>query len=219
MFIAIVPAFNEETRIGSVVRSLFDHVDEVVVVDDASHDATASEAERAGATVLIHEINRGQGAALETGHVYAREHGATYVLHFDGDGQFDVEDIVPALQALQAGNADMLFGSRYLDTRSRLPFLKRYMIHPLARLVNRLFARVHLSDAHNGFRLMNRRALDAIVITQDRMAHATEIPALAMQHNLNIVEFPVKVVYHEYGQRFGGGFHILKDLLIGRFIK
>ncbi|PIT86925.1 MAG: glycosyltransferase family 2 protein [Candidatus Magasanikbacteria bacterium CG10_big_fil_rev_8_21_14_0_10_43_6] len=219
MFIAIVPAYNEEKRIGSVVRSLFHHVDTVVVVDDASKDNTAAEARRAGAHVLVHRINRGQGAALETGHMYAREHGATYVLHFDGDGQFQVEDIAPALAHLQKTQADMLLGSRYLDGRSKLPWLKRHIIHPLGKLMNKIFANVTLSDAHNGFRILNKRALMYIVIGQDRMAHATEIPYLAQKHGLTIVEFPVKVVYHEYGQKMSGGFWIIRDLLIGRFIR
>ncbi len=108
MFVAVVPAYNEEKRIGSVVRSLFGHVDEVVVVDDASADNTIQEAQNAGATVLIHRVNRGQGAALETGHAYARKHGAQFVIHFDGDGQFRVEDIAPALEHLQESNADIL---------------------------------------------------------------------------------------------------------------
>ena len=93
MFLAIVPAYNESKRIGSVVRSLFDHVDMVVVVDDASRDATATLAQQAGATVLQHTVNRGQGAALETGHAYARSIDATYVLHFDGDGQCNLLNI------------------------------------------------------------------------------------------------------------------------------
>ena len=93
MFIAIVPAHNEESSIGSVVRSLVRHVDQVVVVDDGSRDATAKEAASAGAVVLRHAINRGQGAALETGHEYARRAGADFVLHFDADGQFDAADV------------------------------------------------------------------------------------------------------------------------------
>ena len=219
MFLAIVPAYNESKRIGSVVRSLFDHVDMVVVVDDASRDATATLAQQAGATVLQHTVNRGQGAALETGHAYARSIDATYVLHFDGDGQFCVDDIAPALHRLETEKADILFGSRYLDTRSTLPWIKTHILHPAGKLVNRLFAKTTLSDAHNGFRILNKHALRHVVITQDKMAHATEIPYLAHTHKLRVVEFPVKVIYHEYGQTMRAGFTIMKDLIFGRFIK
>ena len=219
MFIAIVPAYNEEKNIGSVVRSLFGHVDEVVVIDDASQDQTVSLAKEAGAKVLSHELNRGQGAALQTGHDYAMSQKADFVLHFDGDGQFDVHDIEPALKFLQEKNTDILFGSRFLDTRSKIPWTKKFFILPVARLVNRFFARISLSDAHNGFRILNKKALECIKISQDRMAHATEIVQLVQKHNLDYVEFPVKVVYREYGQRVSGGFRILKDLFFGRFVK
>ena len=219
MFLAIVPAYNEEKRIGSVVRSLFGHVDRIVVVDDFSSDNTVSEARDAGATVLVHALNRGQGAALETGHAYARKIGATYVVHFDGDGQFDVEDIGPAFKRLKEEGVDVLFGSRFLDDRSNIPWFKKYILLPLGRLLNRILFRLNLSDAHNGFRILNRNALDSIKITQDRMAHASEVPSLVKKHNLAYIEYPVKVTYHEYGQGATSGFRIISDLLLGKFVK
>ena len=219
MFIAIVPAHNEEKTIGSVVQSLFEHVDRVVVVDDASSDATSREAEHAQAIVLRHEINLGQGAALETGHTYARGMNADYVLHFDADEQFDAADIDPALEKLQAQGADILFGSRFFDKRSNMPWFKRHVLAPLGRIVNLLFGAVQVTDAHNGFRILNKKALDKIRITQNRMAHATEILALTKKYNLNYIEFPVQVTYHEYGQRAVGGFKIVRDLLWGKIVK
>src|SRR3989344_5219708 len=173
MFIAIVPVYNEEKRITEVIKNLRQYVDSVVVVDDKSIDNTIEEAEKSGAIVLKHKINLGQGAALETGQEYARKIGADYVLHFDGDGQFCVEDIAPALEKLQQSNADILFGSRFLDNRTKLPFFKRHVLLPLGRLVNRLFDVVNLYDSQNGFRILNKKALDKIRITQNRMAHAT----------------------------------------------
>lgn len=219
MFLAIVPAYNEEKRIAHVIVDLQSEVDSVIVVDDASTDATAEIARAAGATVLQHEINRGQGAALETGHAYARSIGADYVIHFDADGQFDVADIAPALLELQKNKADILFGSRFLGKDANLPWSKKHIILPLGKLVNRIFGSLPLSDAHNGFRILSKSALDRIHITQDRMAHATEIPVLAKLHSLYYCEFPVKVTYHEYGQSGLGGFQVVKDLLTGRLLK
>jgi len=218
MFFAIVPAYNEAKRIESVIRDLEPHVDRVVVIDDASSDDTVKRARAAGATVLEHRVNRGQGAALQTGHEYSLKQGAEYVLHFDGDGQFDVRDIQVSLNKLKEQKADILFGSRYLDTNSEIPWFKRFVIHPISRFVNRLFGAPKLSDAHNGFRILNRNALTKIVISQDRMAHATQIPVLAKKQRLRIVEQPVTVTYHEYGQRAVGGFQVLKDLLFGKFV-
>ncbi|PIZ95056.1 MAG: glycosyltransferase family 2 protein [Candidatus Magasanikbacteria bacterium CG_4_10_14_0_2_um_filter_37_12] len=219
MFLAIVPAYNEEKRIGSVVQSLFEHVDKVLVVDDCSEDNTFEESKKAGAVVLHHKINCGQGAALETGHEYARRNKAEYVLHFDGDGQFDTNDIIPALQKIKEKKADVLLGSRFLDNRSKIPWFKKYILLPVAQQVGRVFGGLKLTDAHNGFRILNINALKKIRITQDRMAHASQIPELIQKYNLNYVEFPVKVTYHEYGQCTVGGLRIMRDLIIGKFIK
>ena len=217
MFLAIVPAYNEEKSVGSVVRSLLAYVDEVIVVDDGSHDNTSGVAHTSGATVLKHKINRGQGAALETGHVYARMHNADFVLHFDADGQFSVDDIAPALQALKDANVDVLFGTRYGEKASNVPFTKRYVIGPIGRIIDRIFGSVHLSDAHNGFRILTKKALETISITQSSMAHASEIPALVKKHNLSYIEIPVSVTYHEYGQGIQGGIGIVRDLFFGIF--
>lgn len=219
MFLALVPAYNEEKTIARVVEQLLPHVDTVVVIDDASQDATSQKAREAGAVVLQHPLNRGQGAALETGHEYARSLDVDFVIHFDADGQFDVADIAPAFEALQKSEAHILFGSRFLGKKSNMPWTKRHILLPLGKWVNRLFGSLPLSDGHNGFRILSREALQKIRITQDRMAHATEIPVLAKSHGLRYIEFPVVVTYHEYGQGVMGGFHVIRDLFTGTFLK
>lgn len=219
MIIAVVPAYNEEKIIGSVIRDLFNQVDKVVVVDDGSKDNTVQVAEKAGAEVLVHDINRGQGAALQTGHEQALKLGADYVVDFDGDGQFDSKDIERALLFLQEKQAEVLLGSRFLGTESKIPFSKKYFLFPLARIINRIFGGPKVSEAHNGFRIYTKKALEKIIINQDRMAHATEILSLIKKYKLVYVEFPVKVIYHEYGQGVGGGIQVVKDLIWGRFLK
>ncbi|MFA7244569.1 MAG: glycosyltransferase family 2 protein [Candidatus Magasanikbacteria bacterium] len=219
MFVAIVPAYNEEKRIYKVIEELQNFVDLVVVVDDFSADNTYLEANKTKAIVLQHKINLGQGAALETGHAYARKIGADYVLHFDGDGQFVVDDILPALNKLKETEYDILFGSRFLDNRSNLPFSKKYFILPIGRIVNKIFGVVPLKDSQIGFRILNKKALEKIVITQNRMAHATEIMGLTKKNNLKYIEFPIKVIYHEFGQGVSGGFKIVRDLIWGKFLK
>jgi glycosyltransferase involved in cell wall biosynthesis len=217
MLLAIVPAYNESRRVGAVVSQLLPLVDRVVVVDDGSRDGTAEEARSAGAHVLSHAINRGQGAALETGHAYGRQIGADVVLHFDADGQFSVADIMPALKAMSEANADVLFGTRYGGASSHIPWTKRYILRPIGRIVDRLFGSVRLSDAHNGFRLLSKRALEQVRISQSGMAHATEIPSLVKKNNLSYIEFPVSVTYHEYGQGVKGGIAVVRDLVFGLF--
>lgn len=217
MFIAIVPAYNEEKRIAGVIKKLLTIVEQVVVIDDCSQDKTFFIAKEAGATVLSHKINLGQGASLETGHEYARKIDADCLIHFDGDGQFCVEDILPALDFFKKNNLDILLGSRFLDARTKIPFFKKYFIFPISRIINRFFTGLKLTDVHNGFRILNKTALEKISLKQNRMAHATELIAQIKKHKLNYSEFPVKVIYHEYGQGFSGGLKIIKDLFFGKF--
>ncbi len=218
MIVAVVPAYNECTRIGCTVRSLFGHVDLIVVIDDGSTDNTAQMAKEAGAHVLVHSVNRGQGAALQTGHLYAQHIGAEYIVHFDGDGQLDAEDIAPAVAALRLSDKQVLLGSRYLGKKNGVPTIKKYVVHPLSKVLDRAFGGLKLSDVHNGFRIIRHDALDRLVITQDRMAHASEIPQLIRKHELSFMEYPVHVTYHEYGQRASGGIRIVKDLILGKLM-
>mgnify|MGYP001559466113 FL=1 len=93
------------------------------------------------------------------------------------------------------------------------------ILFPLAMIFNNFFTGLKLTDVHNGFRILNQQALEKIIITHDRMAHATEIIAQTKNNNLKYIEFPVKVVYREYGQGLNGGLYILRDLFLGFFIK
>lgn len=217
--LAVVPAFNEQRKIQKVVSDLIPFVDEVLVIDDGSVDMTAQKAKGAGASVLIHKINRGQGAALQTGHQYALAKNFDHVLHFDGDGQFDTGQIKPALEFLKKKKVDILLGSRFLDKKSNIPFLKKNLLLPIGRVIDRLSGAVRLTDAHNGFRILTKKALQKIVITQDRMAHATQIPVLIKKNDLDYVEYPVTVEYSEYGQGLKGGLAILKDLFFDNFVR
>jgi polyprenyl-phospho-N-acetylgalactosaminyl synthase len=217
MFYIIIPAYNEEKTIGRVISGLFENgYNHVVVVDDGSTDGTAKEAERAGAVVLRHIINRGQGAALQTGDEYALAHEAEAVVHFDADGQFDAADIAPALAAMHVARAEMVMGSRFMDRRSLVPFSKKYFLLPIARVINFLFTGIWLSDAHNGFRILSKNALRKIKITQDGMAHNSDVVRQVKKHGLKFIEHPVLVVYREYGQGLGGGIKILWDLLFAK---
>lgn len=218
MKIAIVPAYNEADNIVAVIRGLLPLVDEVVVVDDGSIDATAQEAIRAGAQVVRHELNRGQGAALETGHEYARQKKAEIIIHFDADGQFDPADVQKGIVQLQNSGVDIILGSRFLGIQSNIPFFKKNIILPMARFVERLAGAAPLTDAHNGFRIFNNKALHVLQLTQARMAHATEIPQLITKHNLRYAEMPIVVMYKRFGQNVGGGFKIIRDLIMNKIV-
>lgn len=218
----ILPAYNEAKQIGRVIRGLFQEPGlkavapelQLIVVDDASQDATAEEAYKAGAMVVRHASNRGQGAALQTGNDLARSLGAQIVVHFDADGQFNPHDIAGAIALIKRDEVDIVLGSRFLDDRSEIPWFKRHIILPVGRRINFVFTGLELTDVHNGFRVLSRLALDKIIITHDRMAHNTEIPAQIKKYNLRWREYPVEVRYFEPGQGLGGGVRILWDLFL-----
>lgn len=220
MIFVVVPAYNEQDKIGRVIRDLFEHgYENVVVVDDGSRDNTFLEAQNAGATVLRHKLNRGQGAALQTGNEYALTSGAKTVVHFDADGQFNAKDIAGALLKIEDEGFEVVLGSRFLDKRSKIPFFKKFFILPVSRLINNFLTGLKLTDVHNGFRIMQRGAVEKIKITQDGMAHNSQIPKLIKEHNLRYCEYPVEVVYHEKGQGVAGGFKILYDIMLDKFSK
>jgi glycosyltransferase involved in cell wall biosynthesis len=210
----IIPAYNEARWIKKVVEEVRAAGFQTVVVDDCSKDETAALAESAGAAVLRHVINRGQGAALRTGTNWALENGAEIVVHFDADGQFRVSDIERLVKPLAAHEAEVVFGSRFLDNTTKLPWSKKNLIMPLARLANKILFDAELTDPQSGFRAFTADVGREIKWRQDRMAHASEILGEITRRRLRVVEVPITVVYHEFGQGFSGGFKILRDIFI-----
>jgi glycosyltransferase involved in cell wall biosynthesis len=120
----ICAAYNEATTIGGVVADLRHAGHQVVVVDDGSRDGTRHIAAAAGATVVAHPVNLGQGAALQTGIDYALSRGAYILVTFDADGQHRVADIPRLLDALRREGADFALGSRFLGQTYNLPTLR-----------------------------------------------------------------------------------------------
>lgn len=219
----VIPAYNEGSVVRRTVQSLKD-VYEIVVVDDASDDNTANAVRDLRIHYLRHEINLGQGAALQTGMDYARQRGADIVVHFDADGQHNPDDIARFIDVLQTQRVDIVLGSRFLRDEDLLavPTLRRGLLR-VARIVNGLLTGVWLSDAHNGFRVMNRKALQIIRLKENRMAHATEILMQIRRQRLVYTESPSHIIYTDYsqqkGQRWQGAFNILVDIIINKYLR
>lgn len=209
----VIPAWNEEKHIASVVAKVKPLVDAVIVVDDYSRDRTSELAKEAGAFVLRHPLNRGQGAALQTGSDYALKLGADIIVHFDADDQFSATEIPEFIKPLANNEADVVFGSRFLGKKSDLPWSKKFIIMPIGRIINRFFG-VSTSDPQSGFRAYTKEVAKSFRIENNGMAHCSEILIKLSRGKWRIKEVPITVTYHEYGQRFGGGIRILKDLFI-----
>lgn len=214
----VIPAYNEENTIIEVINSVKPLVNQVVIVDDGSTDQTYKLIKEKNVIVLKHIINRGQGAALKTGTKFALSKGADIIIHFDGDGQFLASDINNLTTSIRSGVADIVFGSRFLNKKSDIPLVKKNIILPLAKLVNRIFFGIKMTDPQSGFRAMSAHAARNIDWQQDRMAHCSEILFSASRSNLRIKEVPITIVYHGFGQRFTDGLKILKDLFLARLI-
>jgi glycosyltransferase involved in cell wall biosynthesis len=171
---------------------------------------------------LRHPINLGQGAALQTGMDYAKAQGAEAVIHFDADGQHDKNDIPQFLAALETG-VDVVIGSRFLreSDLAQVPKGKRLVLR-CARIVNGVFTGMWLTDAHNGFRALGRKALEAIDLTENRMAHATEIMSQIRAAKLTVKEVPVTIRYTDYsqakGQKWTNSLNILIDLILNKIM-
>lgn len=214
----VVPLYNEAQVIGHVVRELRVTFPNVVCVDDGSTDESITEALNAGAHVVPHPFNLGQGAALQTGLHYALGFAdAEYFVTFDADGQHAVEDAVRMVNRLGTEPLDIVIGSRFLDGRTQIPPLKQVVLR-IAISVERFITGLKLSDAHNGLRALNRTAATAIRITQNRMAHASEIISQVGRLGLRYAEEPVHIKYTEYsknkGQSVWNSVNILSDLWI-----
>jgi glycosyltransferase involved in cell wall biosynthesis len=219
----IIPSYNEAEVLATTIQGLLPLGYSIVVVDDASVDNTRDIAKEYPVYVLRHKINMGQGAALQTGITFALRHGADYFVTFDADGQHTPSDILPMLQILEEGTADIVFGSRFLSAGTmKVSFVRRMILH-FARYLNFLLTGILLTDAHNGLRVFNRKSASVISIRENRMAHATELLLLVKQHGLRYKELPVQINYTPYsvkkGQKNFHSFKVLQDILLHKFFK
>jgi len=217
--LCVIPAYNEEKNISKTVESAKKYINDILVINDGSKDKTKELAKEAGAKVLSHIINRGQGAGLETGNEYARRHNYDIVVHFDADGQFLAEEIPDILKPIIEDGYPMSFGSRFLNKKTKMPWFKKHIIMRLAKAMNYIFLGIRTTDPQSGFRAMNKQALKKIKIENDGMAHCSEILAKTYKYGLVFKEVPITVIYNEFGQSLGSGFKTVKDLLINKINK
>ena len=199
----VVPAFNEAGVIGEVIADLRSVFTNVVCVDDGSADHTGEVALKAGAHLVRHPANLGQGAAIQTGVEYAlRQPGAQVFATFDADGQHRVKDLVTMIDRLGAGDVDVVIGTRFGPGVSRPPLLKRVVLQTAARLSPR-GRRLGLTDTNNGLRVFNKTVADGLDITMSGMSHATEFIILIAENRWRVAEEPVEVLYTEYSKSKG----------------
>lgn len=218
----VVPAYNEAARIDRTIEGLVQQFPNVVVVDDGSRDNTFEKIEKHPVWALRHPINLGQGAALQTGIDFAMQQGAQIIITFDADGQHDAHDLQRLIQPLETGKADITLGSRFLGKTVNMP-TSRWVVLKLGVLFTRICSRIRVTDTHNGLRAFTRKAASEIRITQNRMAHASEILDQIRIHSLRFEEVPVTIHYSdvvlEKGQQNSAAVKVAAQFLLGRMVR
>ncbi len=190
---AVIPACNEEARVGEVVRGARRHLSRVVVVDDGSADGTADAARRAGAEVLRHPGNRGKGAALKTGMEHAFGEGFDAVVVLDADGQHAAGEIPLFLGTAERTGADVVVGSR-MDNAEGMP-LVRYLTNRFTSAVVSKLAGQRIPDSQCGFRLIGERAFRRMGFKTSRYDTESEMLIEAGRAGCRIVSVPVRTIY------------------------
>ena len=201
--LAVVPAYNEAATVGRVVRSIRETLPffDILVVDDGSTDATATEATQAGAVVATHPFNLGIGGAVQSGFQYALENDYDYLVQVDGDGQHEPRHVPDLMRTMQDHpDVDMVCGSRFLseDFDYPAPVSRRTGIHIFAFILSRIVGQP-ISDPTSGFRLYNRRAI--AVFARDYPHDYPEVEAVLVlhHHRLRMLEIPVRMYVREGG--------------------
>lgn len=191
--LVVVPAYNEELTIGSVV-ALAKKYGDVLVVDDGSMDRTSEIAREAGAVVIRHERNMGKGGALKTAFEYAIEKGYDVVVTIDADGQHNPDEIPLLLDPIIKGEADLVIGSRYLSgSKKEIPLYRRFGLWVLNKST-KVAASVDV-DSQSGFRAMNRKALERLDLNSDGYSIETDMVVKASERGIRLMEVPIGVRY------------------------
>jgi glycosyltransferase involved in cell wall biosynthesis len=194
---AILPSYNEEISIGSMVLSCKKHVEEVLVIDDGSLDRTAEIAEAAGARVIKHHHNKGKGAALKTGFEALRNFDI--VVTMDADGQHNPEEIPKLVEPIIRGEADLVNGSRYLrGTDGHTPKFRRVGQTVLDKATN-ISGKFNITDTQSGFRAFASNIIPVFRFSGSGFGIESEMLVDAAEAGLKIMEVEIGVRYDVEG--------------------
>ena len=190
-----IPAFNEEKNIAGIISKLKKYADTIIVCDDGSTDLTGKISEELGTIVITHEKNKGYGASINSLFLKAKELKTNVFVTFDADGQHRVEDIPIVTEPIINNKAEIVIGSRFLETKSEeMPNYRKVGIKLITKVTN-LSIKEKLTDSQSGFRAYSKKALDEIIPSDEGMGVSTEILIKASNLDLKMAEVPIKVSY------------------------
>lgn len=198
----IIPAYNEETAIGKVIRRIKLNMPDahILVVNDGSIDRTSLKALKAGADVINLPFNLGIGGAVQTGYLYAKNNGYDIAVQVDGDGQHDPSYIKRLMQPVVEGRADMVIGSRYIARTSyRSSFLRRLGIIFFSALIN-LITGQKVKDTTSGYRVVNRKLIEYFATKYPTDYPEVDVLVRLYKNNYKILEVPVEMQERHSGK-------------------
>ncbi|MCL0090475.1 glycosyltransferase family 2 protein [Dehalococcoidia bacterium] len=193
--LAAIPCFNTERFIADVVSNAKKYVDQVIVINDGSHDGTAEAARTAGALVISHEVNRGAGEATKSCFEAAKANAADVLVTLDGDRQHNPDEVPLLIAPIIKGGADLVIGSRFLGDHSSMPKYRKFGISVITFLYN-LGSKTRVSDAQSCFRAYSRKALNSLSITEKGFGFSVQLLIEAERRGLVITEVPISCIYH-----------------------
>lgn len=202
--LALIPAWNEDSRIAPIVEATHTHLP-VLVVDDGSSDETAAVAERLGATVVRHPENRGKGIALMTGFSWAMAQGYDAVITLDADGQHDPQEIPKFVQAYEDGLGELIIGRRDFK---QMPFPRRYTNPVFGSWLLSWVLKTPVYDSQSGYRLYGRPLLEGLALTTSRFELEVEVIIQAVRMGVRIGWVEIRTIY-DVGEI--SYFHPVKD--------
>ncbi|RPF87753.1 MAG: glycosyltransferase family 2 protein [Rhizobiales bacterium TMED94] len=216
----LIPLFNEEKKIKSVVKELEKVFKNIIVVNDGSSDSSQEILEKLDIINLKHSINLGQGAAISTGFKYIQElKNADAVVTFDADGQHSVKDAKAFAEEILICEEEIIFGSRFIKNKSNIPFVKRVALSIVVTFTNR-FSSINLTDVHNGLKAIKKSCLKKINIDIDGFGFESQIIHQVSKNAITYKEMPTNTIYTSYsknkGQKLINGLLILEDLFKSR---
>ncbi len=193
----VIPAYNEETLIGQVVKEVAkEGFTSIIAVDDGSSDETSRAAQAEGAIVLRHSLNRGKGAATRTGIEAAIKLGADIVVTVDGDGQHSPKEIAHLIKPIMEEKYDVVLGSRQI---SKGPMPSHKIVHnKIANTITLLYSGIRVQDSQSGFRAYSRHACSLLDTTSDSYEYESEVIRLIAAHKLSYTEVPISTLYTDY---------------------
>lgn len=222
----VIPVYNESQVVKNVIESLKIKrpKDIIIAVNDGSSDNSLDVLLSIKRIyTLSHDVNLGQGAALQTGIAMARKLDCKYVVTFDSDGQHSSDDIQPFFDDIESKNLDIIMGSRFLDgSTSNVSTFKKYFLK-LSTIFTYIVSGIKLSDSHNGFRIINIRNNPKFELRHNGMSHASEVIDLVKSLNMQYAEKPCTIIYSDYskakGQSIWNSINIVLEIFVQRLTK